>query len=580
MKPTPPLKPLSRSLVASAVLSLLTACALGPLQPDLTARAPELQGFGELQLPITTAVPAAQRWFTQGVLQAYAFNEHEAVRMFKAALAQDPACAMCAWGVAWQLGPNINNTDRDRVPEARRYIDLATRQAASATPREQALIAALALRYGHESQAAQARQMAPLLAERCGSMGKDGPQDKADPLDLAYAERLRSLWQSAPTDPELLSLWAEAEMVATRADWWDAKTGKPGGRIGEVAAALEAGLALHPQHIGLNHYMIHAVDARGVAQRAVPAADRLGALAPASPHLVHMPSHTYGRVGRYADAARVNEQAVDADLKLAAIQKDQGFINTKDWRNHDQHFLWFAALMEGRGDVALAAARGMAERAAKAEHIYGEYRRSLPLLALLRLQRWDAVLAEPEPAAGDSKHGLAQALGEQARGVAQVHKGRLDAARASLKRAEAGAAQVVQDHPGKDSFETALRGTATSAVERLRAEIAYAEGRADEALQRQAASVAASLAADEFEPPMLADGARAALGDLQLRAGRAAQAEATFREDLRFFPDNGWALQGLARALAAQGKAAEAQALQAPIDRAWPQADAALKRKT
>jgi tetratricopeptide (TPR) repeat protein len=564
--------PVSRSLLASGVLSVLTACALGPLQPDRTARAPDLKGFGDVQVPITTGVPAAQRWYTQGVLQAYAFNEREAVRMFKAGLAQDPDCAMCAWGVAWQLGPNINDTDRDNVPEAMRYLDHALARADRATPRERELMAALALRYGHGSQAREAREMAPLLADRCGAKGDDN--EKANPLDLAYAERLRTLVAAAPTDPELLSLWAEAEMVATRADWWDEKTGQAAGRIGDVAAALEMGLALQPGHIGLNHYLIHAVDARGVAQRAEGAADRLGGLAPASPHLVHMPSHTYGRIGRYADAARVNETALAAEVALMAEQKVQGFDNTKDWRNHNQHFLWFAALQEGRGDAAVQSAREIAGRAAKSTHIHGEYRRSLVLLALLRLQRWDAVLAEPAP---ESRLGLAQALGEQARGVAYARTGRLPEARAALAKAEAGAATVAGAHRDTTGSDRLLRELAESATARLRAEIASAEGHHGEALKLQEQAVAASQRADREEPPMLAAGARVALGDLQLRAGQPAQAEQTFREDLALLPDNGWALSGLAQALRAQGKPADADALKPQIQRAWAQADGALR---
>jgi hypothetical protein len=569
------MKPISRSMMASALLLLTTACALGPLQPDREARAPELSGFGEVQVPITTASTAAQHFYTQGVLQAYAFNEAEAVRSFKAALAQDPGCAMCAWGVAWQLGPNINDTDRDKVPEALRYLDLALRHATTATPRERALLDALALRYGHASQQQQARDMAPLLAERCapGRAG-DAPDDKPDPLDLAYADRLHTLVQAAPQDAELLSLWAEAEMVATRGDWWPKGGGKPAARIGEVATALERALAAQPLHIGLNHYLIHAVDARGVAQRAVAAADRLGSLAPASPHLVHMPSHTYSQVGRYADATRVSQAAMSAETTLFDVQKTQGFSVSKDWRNHDQHFLWFAALMEGRGDVALQAARELAERASKSESTFGEYRRSLPVLALMRMQRWDAVLAEPAPA---TRKGLQQALTEQARGVAYARTGRLPQARTALALLDTGAATLAKAHASKERFDVMLRDIAQAAGDHLRAEIASAEGRHDEALKLQASALTASAKADDNEPPMLAAGARVALGDLQLRAGRAAQAEATYREDLAALPGSGWALNGLSRALQAQGKTAEADRLKPQLEAAWALADAGLK---
>ena len=314
-------------VASAALLTLLAACAM-PLQPDLAARAPELSGYGQLQWPVSTSSAAAQKLFVQGVLQAYAFNEVEAVRMFKAALAQDPACAMCAWGVAWQLGPNINNHSRSQEAEALRYVSHALRHVASATPREKALIEAMALRYGHASQA---RDTAPLLADRCGPRsGSDDDDDDDDdgppnPLNAAYADRLRKLVDAAPLDANLLSLYAEAEMIATRVDWWNDKTGQPGGRIGELTALLEQALKTQPEHTGLNHYLVHAADSAPAAQRAVAAADRLGRLAPASAHLVHMPSHIYVRLGRYADATAVNEASVAADLALFDQLKAQDF---------------------------------------------------------------------------------------------------------------------------------------------------------------------------------------------------------------------------------------------------------------
>jgi tetratricopeptide (TPR) repeat protein len=560
---------LSRRVLASAVLLAIGACAVEPRQPDLKARAPTLTGFGQLDVPITSRSAAARHWYTQGVLLAYAFDEVEAVRMFKAALAQDPQCAMCAWGVAWQLGPNINDTDRSRVPEALRYLDLALRHAADLTPRERALIDAMALRYAH---ATQARETAPLLAERCALGGDDEP---ADPLDIAYADRLRGLAQANPDDPEILSLWAEAEMVATRDDWWSA-SGAPAGHIGELTTALESALRKHPDHVGLNHYLIHATDAgtAGVARRALAAADRLGTLAPGSPHLVHMPSHTYVRVGRYGDAARVNETALGVETALRQSQQDQGFDISKDWRNHDQHFLWFAALMQGRGDVALEAARGVAARASTSQSVFGEYRRSLPMLALLRLQRWDALLAEP-PSSGT--RGLAQVLGAHARGVALARTGRLSDARAALTQVDAGAAVVNRAHASNKALDRTLRDMVAASADRLRAEIAFSEGRHGAALALQAQAVLESRRADEAEPPMLGAGMRLALGEMQLRAGRQAQAEQTFRDDLAIQPGSGWALDGLARSLKAQGRLVDAQALDAPLAAAWSAADPALR---
>ena len=544
-----------------------------PLQPDLAARAPELPGYGQLQWPVSTASHAAQKLFVQGVLQAYAFNEVEAVRMFKAALAQDASCAMCAWGVAWQLGPNINNHSRAGEAEALRYVSHALRHVAGATPREKALIEAMALRYGHASQA---RDTAPLMADICGPKGSEDDDENEDgppnPLNAAYAERLRKLLDAAPGDANILSLYAEAEMIATRVDWWNDQTGQPGGRIGAVTALLEQALKTQPEHTGLNHYLVHAADSAPAAQRAVAAADRLGRLAPASAHLVHMPSHIYVRIGRYADATAVNQASVGADLALFDALKTQGFSISKDWRGHDQSFLWFAALMQGRGDVALATARDLASRA-KGDHAFAEYRRSLPTLGLLRMERWDALLTEALPS---GSQGMAQALGEGARGVAYARTARLADAKAALLRAEAGAAAIAKKHTKPKGFDRLLREMSGSATERLRAEIASAEGRHAEALVLQAKAVAAAQRADKNEPPMLAAGARLALGDLQLRAGKAAEAEKTFRDDLAANPGSGWAIAGLARALLAQGRTSDAAPVSAQLKDAWAQADAPL----
>ena len=550
----------------------LTACAIGPLQPDLSARAPIFDGFGTIDVPVSTKSDAARRLFQQGLLQAYAFNEKEAVRQFKAALAADPACALCAWGVAWQLGPNINAPERGDLREARQYVVHAQRHGDGSTTRERSLIEAMAVRYGVAERANVAA--GPGDGDVC--RGAKGGKQAADPMDVAYAERLHALLLASPEDADLLSLWAEAAMIVTKDDWWDEGSGKPAPRIGEMVDRLEKLLVSRPNHTGLNHYLIHAADSAAGASRAVAAADRMATLAPNSPHLVHMPSHIFVRIGRYDEAAQANEKALAADAALDEVQKKQGFTISKDWRGHNTHFLWYAALMQGRGDAALAAARTLAERAKGRDHTFAEYSRSLPLLTLLRLERWEAMLAEP---IASGERGMAQALGAQARGVAQARTGRIADAKQSLVGAEAALKKVHAAHAGDDDFDIALRDMATAAAARLRAEIALTEKRGDDALAEQARAVAAAKRADDAEPPMLAAGATLTLADMQLALGRAADAEATYRSELAKQPHNGWALRGLARALAAQGKSAEAASTRERADRAWAQADAALKRR-
>ncbi|WP_342115155.1 tetratricopeptide repeat protein [Pseudoduganella sp. OTU4001] len=555
-----------RKLTLVLALGTLAACSVMPLAVDTTAKAPVLDGFGSTTLAAGNANEAARQLFAQGVAQAYGFNEAEAIRSFKAALAKDPGCAMCAWGVAWQLGPNINNSSRGNTKEAMRYVDYAVRHSKKSTPHEQALIQSLALRYGHDA----ARSIAPPPGDICTTAADES--EPVNQLDAAYAAFLRDLAASHPDDPDLLSLYAEAEMIITRGArgaWWDSQTGKPAGRIGELATQLEKALALHPNHTGLNHYMVHAADSVHAAKRAEAAADRLAKLAPKSPHLLHMPSHTYAHLGRFSDATRVNQAAVAADVAMAEDLKKQGFSNTKDWRGHNLHFQWYAALMEGRADLALETARTLAARSQGA-YSFHEYVRSLPMLTNLHLRRWDAVLAEAEP---KTKDGIEQALSEMARGIAYARLGKMADAKAANERIKPLVAKLTADQKSTGFAARMTRSLGGSAGEQLAAEIAFQDGQFDAAIALQEQSIKTALNAERSEPPALASGPRLRLGDMQLRAKRYADAEKTFRADLAERPKNGWALDGLHKALTAQGKATEAATVQQQLALSWAAAD-------
>lgn len=547
-------------------LSVIGACTMLPLAVDTSATAPLLDGYGEATLAPSRANDAARRLFAQGMAQAYAFNRPEAIRAFKAALAQDPACGMCAWGAAAMMGPNINNSSRGDLTEAIKYADYAVRRSAGASARDRDLIAALALRYGHRS----ASTVAMTYAAICRAP-ETGP--RADPLDIAYAAQMRELVARYPLDPDVLIFYAEAEMVATRGGWWDETSGKPKGRIGDVANMVEAALGKQPDHVGLNHYMIHAVDAVPVAARAVAAADRLGTLAPKSPHLLHMPSHTYANVGRYADATRVNQLAVAADLAFFAELKKQGYDVSMDWREHNTHFQWYGALMEGRAQVAVDSARATAGLA-KGDSVWADYMRSVPVLTMLHLQRWDDLASEPL-APGDK--GVYAVISQMGRGIAQARSGKRDEARATLASLKPRVAALAASHAGAGRFAEMIRGVAASSEAQLGAEIALAEGRLDDALTLQAQAAEAGAAADRTEPPMLAGGPRIRLGALQMRAKRYADAEHTYRASLAQHPANGWALHGLHRALAGQGKTLEAQPVQRELAKSWALADASVR---
>ncbi|MEP7301159.1 MAG: hypothetical protein ABI699_06495 [Caldimonas sp.] len=555
-------------LLAGAGAALVLGSCASLFAPDRSARAPALEGFGTLRMPVATTVPAAQALFARGMLQSYAFNDTEAARAFKAALALDPECAMCAWGVAKAAGPNINDTDRGDLSDARRHLAWAARHAASLTARERALVEALAERYGPEP-GGNPRTPAVPEAPICGA----GGAAKAHPLDVVYAARMRALADAYPDDPDLLVLYAEAVMIATRDDWWDRKTGQASGEIGLVTERLEHALLTHPGHPGLNHFLIHAADSSSRPERAEAAADRLGGLAPSSPHLLHMPAHIYVRTGRYHDAVRVNLEALAAQARQKAALDAQGFSQSVDWDGHNRYFLWFAALTEGRGALALEQARAFAKRAEKGKSANAEFIRSLPLLTLVRLERWGEVLKEPA-AAGDA--GLAGPIADYAHGVALVRSGQ--PAAASEKAAVLQAALDAPALKGKSVMsDDPARTVLDILASRLRAEIAAAEGRTDASATALAHGIELEAALNSSEPPLLGSFSQVALGSLMLRAQRWAEAERAYRAELLARPGSGWALAGLQQALAGQGKAEEARRVRAVAERVWAAADASVR---
>lgn len=555
-----------RSSATIFAAASLAACTLW-LEPDRSARAPRLDGFGTLAMPITAVQPDARDLFQRGMLQTYAFNDEEAARAFKAALALEPTCAMCAWGVAHALGPNINAPDRGDLSEARRYIRYAQRHAGAITPRERALIDAMAARYGNADTPAAAAAAAPI----CSNAKVQAPPH---PLDVVYAEKMDAIALAYPDDADVVTLSAEARMIATRAEWWDRKTGAPARGIAEMTARIEHALAKASEHTGLNHYLIHALDQSPTPQRAAVAADRLGRLAPASPHLLHMPAHIYIRLGRYADAVAVNNAGLAAEVRQAKGLEAQGFKPSGNWDFHNLHFLWFAALMDGRGEGALEQARRLAVMTAAGKSPTAEFVRGLPLLTLVRLERWNAALDEPLPA---GENGVAIVLGHYARGVAMARlerPGEAQAERSALRRALAaevlGGKTLMGDDPARD-----VLGILAA---RLDAELAAAPAEIDAARAGLDGAIAQEGALDAIEPPILGAASRLALGDLLLRTRRWPEAEAAYRADLASQPGNGWALRGLQRALAGQAKAIEAQQVERELARVWASADAGLAR--
>lgn len=262
---------------------------------------PIYNNLGILSYKVTTTNPDAQKYFDQGLRLTYAFNHSEARRAFRMAQKLDPECALCYWGEALALGPNINAPmDQASLVPALAALAKAKIYSQYSNPSEQALIGAISQRYSND------------------------PKSERFKLDRAYADAMAEVHTQFPNDREITVLYAESLMDLSPWDYWENEGRTPKGHTAEIINVLEKVLASHPDHPGAIHYYIHMVEASSRPERAVPHAQRLGALMPGAGHLVHMPFHTYFRLGRYLDALAVNKQAVAADEAFIAAANPEG----------------------------------------------------------------------------------------------------------------------------------------------------------------------------------------------------------------------------------------------------------------
>jgi tetratricopeptide (TPR) repeat protein len=540
------------SLLVAAALS--AACASrGPGYGAPDARpAPLFSDLGNYHHEITTKDPRAQRYFDQGLTLAYGFNHREAVRSFLEGARIDPDCAMCWWGASLALGPNINTPMfPEDVKPAWEYLQKAQAAAPKVSEREQAYIQALSKRY------------APAQ-----------PDDRK-PLDMAYARAMGEVAKRHPDDLDAATLFAEALMDTRPWHYWT-REGKPEPETPEILAALEGVLAKKPDHVGATHFYIHVTEASPDPTRGVAAADRLRDLVPGAGHLVHMPGHTYLRVGRYADASEVNEKAILADQSYVAQCQAQG-VYPLAYVPHNYHFLWSAASFEGRSRRAIEAARAMAshqdhrmmrtEGLAQLQDFW-----ITPVYALVRFGRWDEALKEPRP---DKDLLYPTGVWHYSRGMALAAKGDLAGAEKELA-----ALAAVSKDPSMEKLTFFDTNTAARVLsvgrEVLAGEIAGKRRDWDTAVARLNDALEIERGLTYTEPPQWHAPVRHNLGAVLLAAGRAAEAEKVYRDDLAYWPENGWSLFGLEQALAAQGKTAEAADAAARFAKAWSRADVTL----
>src|SRR5687767_12408518 len=524
-----------RRLVPALLLVSQTLNAQQPAVPLHTDLGPHHRA-------ITTRVPQAQQYFDQGLRLVYGFNHAEAIRSFTRATELDPGCAMCWWGIAYALGPHVNaGMDSASGVQAQAAAQRALAASRNAAEWERGYVAAVAARY------------APVP-----------PADRAS-LDSAYAREMGAVARKYPADLDAQALYAEALMDLRPWNYWTPE-GKPYPGTEEIVRLLEGTIARNPEHPGACHYYIHAVEAV-TPEKAVPCAERLARLMSGVGHMVHMPAHIYVRVGRYNDAAQSNVHAIHADETFIEGQKPVT-VYSLAYYPHNIHFLAFVSTLAGRSAQAIENAKALKSKVnLDVARSVGMLQEMVPYyaLTLTTFGRWDEVFAEPLPPS-DIRFPFAMAY--YARGVAHAAKGQFAEAAAALDTVKAIDAATAADAESKTAVSIAVHA--------LMAEIASRSGKHAEAVTHFREALKIEDAGLYFEPPKWYYPIRQSLGAALLKAGRNAEAEAVYREDLKRFPENGWSLFGLAAALRAQGKSAEAASVERRFARAWAGADVKL----
>ena len=517
------------------------------------AGAPLFDGMGDHTHPITTNNKYVQRYFDQGLTIDFAFNHAESARSFRAGQTLDPNCAMCFWGEALALGPNINVTsngsvimaDQERLA-AYEAIQKALSLKNKVSEKERDFIDALATRYNGDTASPRG------------------------PLDLAYAEAMRELSNKYPEDDDAASLFAESLMNTMPWDYWiDADSPKP--LTVEAIEILEKVMARNPRHPMALHLYIHAVESSSQPERAEAAADILLDLVPGAGHLVHMPSHIYWRVGRYADASESNIMAAAVDEAYIAACNAQGFYPAA-YYPHNIHFLWASSSMEGRSEIAIEAGEKVAKnvRLEMIDQFPGvEFFKTVPMLSLVQFGLWDRVLELDPPA---ERLEYANAIWHYARSVAYSNKGNIESAQKEQQMIES--LKDTNDVLHLDSIYYPASMLLEIADSLALGEIAISNNDYQSAIQYFANAVSVQDALPYTEPPFWYYPTRLSLGKAYLLSDQADEAEVVFEENLKRYPRNGWALYGLIQALETQNK--DSSMVQEQFDIIWQNADVEL----
>jgi len=459
----------------------------------------------------TSCAPVVQKDFERGVALLHSFWYEESEKQFVKIAKQDASCAMAQWGIAMSLYHQL----WDRATGERLTRGMAAAQAAVAlqakTARERGYVDAVAAFYAD--------------GETKDHMLRAG----------AYAAAMAKLYAAFPDDLEAGAFYGLALLASTPPSDVTFANAK---KAVEVLMPL---MRHQPAHPGLAHYIIHACDNPTMAPQGLEAARRYAAIAPSSPHAVHMPSHIFSRLGLWQESIQSNLASLDASKK-AEEQKRGG----SDHALHAMDFLNYAYLQVGKdkeahavvGDaLRLIDALGKSHMADHEMAGFLDYARAqFPAMYALEMRDWAAAGALEAPVRSKP---LVQTITYWARGIGAARARNASETKRNATRFE----QLLEEvNKTNDAYILAEMDVAR---DQLRAWVAFAEGRGEAAVRvmRDAADRQDARGKGEVEVP-----AREMLADILLELGRPADALGEYERSMTIDPNRFNALFGAATA--------------------------------
>lgn len=506
-------------MLVDSLKSLIISSLL--FMPHLFSEIPEetLKKFPPMEViyhPVSTTNEEAQKNFDRGLANNFAYNHDIAFASFKEAAKLDPSLAMAYWGMALARGQNVN---QDITPENEircyNYIQQALKLSGNASASEKAYINALATRYSNDPQA-------DLIA-----------------LRHRYRDAMKKVIEQYPEDLDAITLYSESILLLDPWKWWT-PNGKPREGTPEAIERLQFVLGRNPDHIGANHFYIHAWEESPSPEVALMSAYRLGFIFPESGHLMHMPCHIFLPVGDYKQAVAHSKQAIALDLAYYKKVGLSGGLYPIHYLSHNYAVLARTYMLMENYDDAIKTAMELShfiEPHIKS-HPDKAHFTMVPLKILLYFGKWKEILEYKFPTDLPAE----QAFWHYSRAKAFIYTGNLDRAQNEKKLMINYIKEIPKDH--EIANNPAVKIMELAEVD-LAADFAQAEHKDSTSILLLNFAVDLQDKLEYDEPPPWYISMRLPLGNALLKQKKYLEAKDVFQEALHLLKRNGRALTGL-----------------------------------